>query len=485
MWSAFSKDLSEFAQNFKAESKGLMDMMGQLASDVVGHGGVYAGDEFTAEAKATPLDNPRLLTFQENNETYLAPFTTEEKDGFDGWSTTCVFSSYNVQRRRADATAPTTTTDDSAGDADMTTPAKSTEWPDEPTDETRQRLLDYSEVVLQKYTELVGEAVSPRTQTSSQVTPARTPAAAPAEGEEATTPQRPSPAEDPAGTPVTTTAEAAGATTPTPRRVPPSSGVLSEDVFFDRYFYRLHRLRATVAEERRVMEAERQQAKEQEQRERQEAQAAKEREEKERKAAAAAAGSAEGSGTGKHVPVRPPVFVKNVLTVASELVANLDVALGGSKETEEDNAHNVPLSAVADGSYQSSALPPTREEWEGQLQKSAGLEAVVQELQEELRKERARVRQLTTLLEDKGLTVPPSPALTPARSEKPLEVHTETKKEEEKEAAVTEAAKEEEAPVAATTEEVQPEQESPVPESAGTVDTEDEGWVRVSPPTTS
>lgn len=430
MWSMLTQDFTDFAEALKSESAGFMDYLGHMATDVVGRGDVYAGDEALGQAVADmPLPNALLRRLQEADATYTLPIQPEERAAFAAWMQANPLSSANTHRRQqqkpaSPAEAPAGTTPQRGAGAGA--------YPDEPIDETRQRLLDYNESVLQRYVALVGDAVSPRLSLpGSPATP---------ESRRWQTPSASSPASPPPPPAEKERPSPASGTTPPPPPHAAAHGCVSEDDFFDRYFFRLTQLRVSEAQRRRGAPQERPPA-------------------GTSGAAAAAAGTAAAPSTsaspasaqtspaakprgatppsaaaGTPAPTsRPggvedydddfvavPLFAKRVMTAASGFVTGIDNALNhvvagdadlsrslNDDDDDEDTAANVDPADLARYSR-------------GTRQQVANLEALVQELQEALRQERRRVAQLTEALEAHGIAVPAeqaaSAAGTPAKT---------------------------------------------------------------------
>ncbi|EPY28831.1 hypothetical protein STCU_04859 [Strigomonas culicis] len=349
MWSALSSDLSNLAKNLSAESTQFVNFISEMATDVVGQGGVYAGDEFTAQAQATPLDPDVVVQLQQDFATYCEPFSAAEDALFAVWAAQSPLSSAHVHARQAQRRA------EDGGHAD---PAAGG-FPDEPADTCRQKLLDYSEEVLDKYRVLVGDAVSPRQGSPSR----RSAAPATAEG---------TPAREPA--PAAPAAGASPAPTPgSPTQAGGDRPTLSEDTFFDRYFFRLAQRRSLEAELR------------------------------EQPTAAEGGTPAAAEGSGEEGPTHR--LAKRFITAANAFVTNIDEVMTGRQAGGSDD-DNVDPHEI-DPSFTTA-----------QEQKVRGLEELVHELQEALRGERRRVAQLTELLSANQIAIPPTlptPNATPEK----------------------------------------------------------------------
>ncbi|KPI87248.1 hypothetical protein ABL78_3643 [Leptomonas seymouri] len=441
MWSMLSQDFMGFAEAFKSESADFVDYLGNIAADVVGRGDVYAGDEMLkAATQSRALSAEQLRRLQEAASTYTLAIQPSEEDAFVAWMKTNPLSSRNAQRllaeisedplRGSGGSPPGKAGAESlqSKPAAMTPSRRSTEWPDEPIDEIRQRLLDYNDTVLQQYMALVGDAVNPRS--SLLATPA-TPdtrcrlidpsfavkldgdsndadAAGAKGGEEgkpsATAEERVKPPLAPS--------------TPPPLKAAPSTGrAVSEDDFFDRYFFRLAQLRISEAQRCR-----------------------------DRKAtpnasdASSLSGSAKASRRTSTQSPSPqtqandpscesndddfaavPLFAKRMMTAASGFVTNIDNALNKAVSSEISRCSGEGVYFRGAGSDDESANvdPSELAHFRGPQQQISDLESLVQCLQEALRRERRRVQQLTTELEAHNIAVPPevpaSAASTPAK----------------------------------------------------------------------
>lgn len=413
-----SQDFSDFAEAFKSESAGFMGYVEHIASNVVGRGDVYAGDEALGKAVAEmPLSNALLRRLQDAEATYTLPIQPEEKAAFAAWIKGSPLSSVNALRRQQYMAAGGKITTKSEGDSPAgtsgrlpppgTTPNRRTvEYPDEPIEETRWRLLDYNEVVLKRYMSLVGDAVSPRSSISSSPDARRwqtDPSFAARRGE----------GEGGSPVPVAATGERPQVSSPS-SAMTPARGRISEDEFFDRYLFRLTQLRVSESQRRGAAPHQK----------------------------ASASTSAAASPASPSAPPTPssspqvndrsrqstddddfavvPLFAKRVMTAASGFVMGIDNALNsvvtgeasrcsgaegeGTDELSEDGGNVDPKNLVHYGS--------TR-------QQIAGLESMVQELQEALRQERRRVVQLASALKAQGIEVP-AELVTPAPSSAPI-----------------------------------------------------------------
>lgn len=434
MWSMLSQDFSDFAKAFKSESAGFVDYLGHVASDVVGRGDFYAGDEvLTKTTQSMPLSNDVLRHLQEAEATYALPIQAAEKDAFAAWRTANPLSSLNAQHRHTDDAAKSDGGSPPPESAQMTPNRRSTEWPDEPMDETRQRLLDYNDVVLQRYMALVGDAVSPRpSMPASPATPETRPrpldppSAVKFDAEEQEEAESAGAKEEKEDTGATATAAAKAE-----RRI-------SEDDFFDRYFFRLWQLRMSEAQRRR-----------------------------DRAAASARDSTVASPVAGAAQPVVPrdvsatsamraspqssptpdatlddtsrqstandddddfvavPLFAKRMMTAASGFVTNIDNALNGVVAAEASRCSGNGVEGKGELRFEDESAnvdPSELIHFRGTKQQIAGLESLVQELQETLRHERRRVQQLISVLEAHHIEVPaevlPSAASTPAKGER-------------------------------------------------------------------
>lgn len=373
MWSLLTQDFSDLADVLKFESAGLVEYFGQLASDVADRGGLYAGDEFlkwTTEQLALPKEQLRRL--QESEATYLLPIQPDESTSFEAWMAGNPLSSSNALKRQLMLNT-------AAKDGDCTPTRPSSEWPDEPIDETRQRLLDYNATVLQWYMQLVGSAVSPRASpTGSPVPFSKQNFDEAASSQNLTTPARASTADGD----TTTTSE--------------NGQRLTEDAFFDRYFFRLAQLRIVTAKQREDGATPTAGAGEA---------APLSADQRSSKPPSTAQDVGFSSVGGKKDAAAKedfgamPLFAKRMMTAASGLVSGIDNALNSvasgvdSHHAQEDSSGNVD--------------PNDLPLWKDTQGKIAGLECVVQELQTVLRRERLRVQQLSELLERHHIPLPP------------------------------------------------------------------------------
>lgn len=442
-----SQDFSDFAKAFKSESAGFVDYLGHVASDVVGRGDFYAGDEvLTKTTRSMPLSNDVLRHLQEAEATYALPIQAAEKDAFAAWRTANPLSSLNAQHRHTDDAAKSDGGSPPPESAQMTPNRRSTEWPDEPMDETRQRLLDYNDVVLQRYMALVGDAVSPRpSMPGSPATPEThprpldPPSAVKFDAEEQEEAESAGAKEEKEDTGATATAAAAKLPlAPSSAAAAKAERRISEDDFFDRYFFRLWQLRMSEAQRRR-----------------------------DRAAASARDSTVASPVAGAAQPVVPrdasatsamraspqssptpdatlddtsrqstandddddfvavPLFAKRMMTAASGFVTNIDNALNGVVAAEASRCSGNGVEGKGELRFEDESAnvdPSELIHFRGTKQQIAGLESLVQELQETLRHERRRVQQLISVLEAHHIEVPaevlPSAASTPAKGER-------------------------------------------------------------------
>ncbi|KPA79587.1 hypothetical protein ABB37_05393 [Leptomonas pyrrhocoris] len=435
MWSMFSQDFTDFAKVFQSESAGFVDYLGHMAADVVGRGDVYAGDEVLKTTQSMPLPIELLQRLQEAEATYSLPIQPEEKDAFAVWRTANPLSSVNAQRRQA-AEASDDLSKSEGGSppgkvgmksppprpAVMTPNRRSSEWPDEPNDETRQRLLDYNDVVLQRYIALVGDAVSPRSSipaspatpdtrrrltdppSSTKLNDDDDGAAGGKAGEEGKSRTAVGGGVKPPIAPLS----------PSPSRAATATGhVISEDDFFDRYFFRLTQLRVSEAQRRRDRAA---------------------LDSADASPVAASAQRAVTTDNSVHsaTPTSPqspspytnandasrrsssddfdavPLFAKRMMTAASGFVTNIDNALNNvvAAETSQCRGAGVNFNRVDSEDESANVDPSELQHFRGTKQKIADLESLVQELQETLRHERRRVQQLTAALVAHNVELP-------------------------------------------------------------------------------
>jgi hypothetical protein len=467
MWSMFSQDFSDFAKAFKSESANFVDYLGHMASDVVGRGDVYAGDEvLTKTTRRMPLPNELVRRLQEAESTYALPIQPEEKAAFAEWLKANPLSSINAQRRQAEATAEAAESSPAkkagvtdsprphSATATLTPSRRSTEWPDEPIDETRQRLLDYNDTVLQRYMVLVGDAVSPRSSIpASPVTPdtrrrlVDPPSAVKPDGEDEQTAREKThegQATSGGGDVAATTGEKSK---PPVAQSPPSAfplkdgHTISEDEFFDRYFFRLTQLRVSEAQRCRSRAA----AAQEDSADVSSVAASAQRGDRAEEGKSAlssvqtspqhhspqthgndasrqsnASNDDEDEGNDNFAAV--PLFAKRMMTAASGFVTNIDNALNNvvAAETSRCSGEGVLLKEVNSEDESANVDPSDLVRFRGANQQIADLELLVQELQETLRHERRRVQQLTCVLEEHHIEVPDdfpvSSAATPAKS---------------------------------------------------------------------
>lgn len=413
-----SQDFSDFAEAFKSESAGFMGYLEHIASNVVGRGDVYAGDEALGKAVAEmPLSNALLRRLQDAEATYTLPIQPEEKAAFAAWIKGSPLSSANALRRQQYMAAGGNTTTKSEGGSSAGTPGRlppscttpnrrTVEYPDEPMEETRRRLLDYNEVALKRYMSLVGDAVSPRSSVSPSPDARRwqtDPSFAARRGE----------GEGGSPAPVAATGERPQVSSPS-SAMTPARGRISEDEFFDRYFFRLTQLRVSESQRRGAAPHQK----------------------------ASASTSAAASPPSPSAPPTPssspqvndrsrqstddddfavvPLFAKRVITAASGFVMGIDNALNSVVAGEASRCSGAEGEGADElsedgGNVDSKDLV----HYSSTRQQIAGLESMVQELQEALRQERRRVVQLASALEARGIEVP-AELVTPAPSSAPI-----------------------------------------------------------------
>ncbi|CAC9494303.1 conserved hypothetical protein [Leishmania infantum JPCM5] len=417
MWSMLSQDFSDFAEAFKSESVGFMGYLEHIAANVVGRGDVYAGDEALGKAVAEmPLSNALLRRLQDTEATYTLPIQPEEKAAFAAWIKGSPLSSANALRRQQYMAAGGTTTKSEGGSPagtpgrlpppGMTPNRRTVEYPDEPMEETRQRLLDYNEVVLKCYMSLVGDAVSPRSSVSASPDARRwqtDPSFAARRGE----------GESRSPVPVAATGERSQVSSPS-SAMTPARGRISEDEFFDRYFFRLTQLRVSESQRRGAAPHQK----------------------------ASASTSAAASPASPSAPPTPssspqvndrsrqstdeddfavvPLFAKRVMTAATGFVMGIDNALNSVVTVEASRCSGADGEGMDEFSEDGANVDPKDlVHYSSTRQQIAGLESTVQELQEALRQERRRVVQLASALEAQGIEVP-AELLTPALSSAPI-----------------------------------------------------------------
>ncbi|CBZ27696.1 conserved hypothetical protein [Leishmania mexicana MHOM/GT/2001/U1103] len=418
MWSILSQDFSDFAEAFKSESAGFMGYLEHIASNVVGRGDVYAGDEALGKAVAEmPLPNGLLRRLQDAEATYTLPIQPEEKAAFAAWMKESPLSSANALRRQQYMAAGGTTTSKSEGGSPVGTPGRlpplgmtpnrrTVEYPDEPIEETRQRLLDYNEVVLKRYMSLVGDAVNPRSSVWASLDARRW------ETDPSFTARL---GEGGGGSPVPAAATGERPQVSSPSSaMTPARGRISEDEFFDRYFFRLTQLRVSESPRRGAVPHQKASAS---------------------TSAAASPGSPSTLPTPSSSPqvndrsrqstddeefAVVPLFAKRVMTAASGFVMGIDNALNSVVAGEASRcsgAEGEGTDALSEDG--ANVDPKDLVHYSSTRQQIAGLESMVQELQEALRQERRRVAQLASALEAKGIEVP-AELMTPAPSSTPI-----------------------------------------------------------------
>lgn len=272
MWSALAKDLSKFADTVRGESRGFVDMLNEITSDIVSTKSTYAGDEdffsaiFPSSSHERPcrdhddvrgghaprtrtgvtpaLDIKELHRLQESDDTYTQAISAEEQPDFDAWAATNVMSSRRIRTQadtpeqprsdgggvmdnKSDASAKTVKhTEPTMGEKDSSTKDESIEIGDiaqQRLYKARLRLLNYNSTVQAKYDRFAGED--------------------PHIGQRAPTPD-----EHPA---------LSSPSTLHPNEMHEHEAAhghradthLSPDKFFDRYFFRLYQLRRRAAEQ--------------------------------------------------------------------------------------------------------------------------------------------------------------------------------------------------------------------------------------------
>ncbi|KAG5477526.1 hypothetical protein CUR178_05231 [Leishmania enriettii] len=434
MWSMISQDFSDIAEAFKSESAGFMDYLEHIASSVVGRGDVYAGDEALGKMVVNmPLSNTLLRRLQDAEATYALPIQPEEKAAFEAWAKASPLSSANAPRRQQHMAAGNPPSKPEGGSPAGvqgqlpplgTTPnRRSAEYSDEPISETRQRLLDYNEVVLQRYVSLVGGALSPRSSVSATPEGRRWQAgssfAATCGGSEGRSP-----------TAAAAPGEQPQVSSPSPDKTA-AHGRISEDEFFDHYFFRLTQLRESESRRRR--------------------EAPPKLDSATTSASTSPASPAATATTSSSPQLRTsptggrdrqstddddfaavPLFAKRVMSAASGLVTGIDNALNSVVAGEVSRCSGVMGEAPSEFNEDSANVEPKDlAHYRGTRQQVADLESRVRELQEALRQERRRVKQLTRALQEQGVEVPaelrtPAPSSTAAVSAKKAEVNLAT-----------------------------------------------------------
>ncbi|KAF8281289.1 hypothetical protein BCY84_05822 [Trypanosoma cruzi cruzi] len=332
MWlENITKDLGDFTSSLMEDTKGLADMVSRIAAEVTGHSIYIAGDEDSLLAQECPLDEAAIFALQRTDAVYLEePREPEEKALFEEWIRRSVYSSVNAFcRDQFDGSGS-----GSSYNAAMT---------------CRQRLLDENPLVAEKYAAMVQTSDLPQRESPS---------------ESKTTPGQPS-LEGREGDVKTPTKSATAS--------PSDSQRITEDAFFDRYFFRLSQLRLSTAAERRK------------------------REEDEAAAVAAAAAAAakvaseaealrKGQSKGKSLAER-------FMEATDELV--------GWKEEEPADAKD-----TGDGEDRNSrgVVHRTEAEWREQEGKIAALESLVHLLQVELNDERRKLAAVLKLVQQCNLS---------------------------------------------------------------------------------
>ncbi|CCW63380.1 unnamed protein product [Phytomonas sp. EM1] len=377
MWSFLPTDLKKIAHNIIKDSDYFIDFLGKVERDLLGGDGVYAGDEFTPEAKATPIPRETLLSFQNDDHTYCEAIREGELEAFLAWMQHSPLSSRLSERSEAAA---------AAGDPiDMDSSSNSVNL----VNTYRQRLLDSSDTVLEKYARWVkGEIDSPRDsyRVCSQAT--NSDSAAVATKEEGERGRSPSTTAAPPG---------ADGNSPLPRRASASGDdattppcLLSDAQFFDRYFFRLAQLRLLLL-------------KEAQQKAKDELAAA----EVSADATNAQSDVAELAGAGSEKKPEDPSVLRYahlMMNAANTLATNIDSIFNNNDDNDDED------SGVLHGG---STISSTASDGNDAQTKVASLEQLVCELQEELHHERMRVRELTDLLISHHIEVPSFTASEP------------------------------------------------------------------------
>ncbi|ESL10467.1 hypothetical protein TRSC58_01800 [Trypanosoma rangeli SC58] len=336
MWfENITKDFGDFTNSLMEDTRGLANMVSRFAAEMTGHGICIAGDEDSFFAQECPLDEAAILALQGNDAVYLEePHGLEEKALFEEWARRSAYSSAN---------APCSGhLDPTGGGGSVGTAVMS-----------RQRLLDENPLVAEKYAALVRAKEPPR---HKELTEAKA-APGPSAREEETKEEKGSGAKE-SGTPIK------------PTEAPLSASQrITEDAFFDHYFFRLSQLRLSTAAERRKRE---------------EAAAAKE------EAAAREACETE--------PLRGEQAKKKSL--AERFMEVTDELVGWNAEGPVD----VQSSGAEEVSGSRGGVVRTEADWQEQEDRLTVLESLVNIFQKELNEERRKLAAVLSVVEQCGLS---------------------------------------------------------------------------------
>ncbi|RNF11749.1 hypothetical protein TraAM80_00732 [Trypanosoma rangeli] len=344
MWfENITKDFGDFTNSIMEDTRGLANMVSRLAAEMTGHGVCIAGDEDSFFAQKCPLDESAILALQGNDAVYLEePRGLEEKALFEEWARRSAYSSAN---------APC------SGHLDPTGGGGS----DEAAVTSRQRLLDENPLVAEKYAALVQAKEPPRQKGLTDAKTAPGPSAR--EGE----------AKEEKGR----DAKESGTPTKPPEAPLPGSQRITEDAFFDHYFFRLSQLRLSTAAERQKREAAASAA------------AAKEEEE-------AAARAARETEPPREEQAKKKSLAERFMEVTDELV--------GWNAEEPVDAQGSSAGEVSGSRGNGGGVARTEADWREQEDRLTALESLVNILQKELNEERRKLAAVLSVVEQCGLS---------------------------------------------------------------------------------
>ncbi|KEG07842.1 hypothetical protein DQ04_08671010 [Trypanosoma grayi] len=326
MWfENITRDLGDFTSSLVQDTRSLASVVSRFAAEVAGQDMNIAGDEDSLLARDCPLSENTIHALQDNDAVYLEELRdADEKAQFEEWARRSVYSTASMHAQ-------------DHGD-------RSNSSSDETALTCRQRLLDCNALVRKKYAMFVQvngepqngqEAPLPPTQDSSSSSNSNN------KSSDATNTDIKNSDDGSAGKP--------SATLPDSQQIP-------EDVFFDRYFFRLSQLRLRTAEARRKREEE---------------------------AAAAAAAAAERR---RDEQLKTKSLAERIMEATDELVGWDDEAAdGGSGEAQQ----------------RSSARTETM--WREQEETREALECVVHLLQTELADARRKLAAVLSAAHQCGL----------------------------------------------------------------------------------
>ncbi|ORC85744.1 uncharacterized protein TM35_000332010 [Trypanosoma theileri] len=371
MWfENITKDLGDFTNSLVEDTKSLANMVTRLAAEVAGgeNGGniYFAGDEDSLLAQECPLDEAAIHKLQRDDAVYLAELRDEEeKKLFEEWARRSVYSSANIHQQDS--------TEKSASSSDETAIVY------------RQRLLDENPVVCEKFMAFVQQGGpslrKQRSETGEQEEASKV------SGEASSSSNNNNNDNDNNNN---STNSSSSVKSPMKGTEPlPESKRITEDVFFDRYFFRLSQLRLHTNRERRKRE-------------------------EEQAAAAEALSAANPTTAASHSSKDEPAKKKK--SFAERLIEATDELVGWDDEDDNnDNNNNDNNGMDAAGNRNSGGAGGlrgdakgnnsgrTETEWREQEKKITLLESLVSELQEELSTARRRVTAVLTAARECGI----------------------------------------------------------------------------------